>query len=144
MVSGSQRLIHGDYDEGAFGPTILLKLDSAEAAEWLHGVLVRMRDAVDTAFDLAAAPEVHIRGVRKLLLRRIAAPRDVALVGPTDVTNDADFDWALDAAGWRIAAGLVEAFVSGRAGHQYLTQEGVDAALIEASYGEPMVRVRGA
>jgi hypothetical protein len=102
-------LIEGDYDQGAYGPTILLKLLSLQAVEWLYRILVMMRDNPDAVFDLAEAPQVHIRGVRALLLRHVAAPREVALTGPASVIVDAEFVWALDkgvGVSWRVSSSL--------------------------------------
>lgn len=43
--------------------------------------------------------------------------------------------------GWSRNAGLLEPFVAGKTGHQYLTSEASDAALIEVSHGERAVVV---
>jgi hypothetical protein len=141
MDGRSDVLIPGEYDLGAFGPTILLKLPSRRSVEWLHGVLMRLSDDIGGGIDLAGVPEVHIKGVRALHLRHVDQPVAPPLRGPTTVVPDAKFDWALDRNGWRRAAGLLEPFLSGRPGHQYLTQEGRDAALVEVSFGEPSVRI---
>lgn len=51
------------------------------------------------------------------------------------------FRWCASSEGWAYEAGLLDPFVEGRSGHQYLTREGVDAALVEVSFLEPHVRV---
>jgi hypothetical protein len=78
----------------------------------------------DEAADLVAEPEMQIRNVRRLTLRRVSARGDVALRGPAGPGMDAEFEWELDEDGWTTCAGLLEPFLSGGAGHQYLTDEG--------------------
>jgi hypothetical protein len=41
-------------------------------------------------------------------------------------------------------AEMLHPFIDGKTGHQYLTREGIDDALVEVSYGEPGVRRRDA
>lgn len=135
-------LILGDYRLGAYGPAIILKLMSPESAEWLHDVLTRLVDG-GSVVDLASAPEVHINNVRSLKLRRVLRMGNAALRGPSAPVTDAEFEWALDEAGWSSVAGLLEPFLRGETGHQYLTDEGSDAALIEVTFGETDVRVPG-
>jgi len=143
MQDSAERLIVGDYDLGAFGPTILLKLTSKAAARWLHEALMGLAQTSEKSIDLASAPEVNIQGVHSLRLRHTRASEEPGLRGPRSVAADADFDWALDRDGWRVAAGLLEPFLTGRAGHQYLSEEAKDAALIEVSFDEPTVHVQG-
>jgi hypothetical protein len=135
-------LIVGDYGLGAYGPTIILKLMSRRSAGWLHGVLAGLAEDGGMV-DLAAAGEVRLHGVRSLKLRRVVHARDVALRGPSAPVSDAEFEWELDQDGWTFAAGLLEPFLQGKTGHQYLTREGLDAALIEVTFGESDVRVAG-
>jgi hypothetical protein len=53
------------------------------------------------------------------------------------------FLWQCDDDEWQTNAELLDPFVAGRTGHQYLTRAGVDDAVVEISFGEPEVRVPG-
>jgi hypothetical protein len=133
--------IFGEYGVGAYGPTIMLKVASRGSAEWLWRVISDLAAGIRGEFDLAKEPQVRIVGIRSLMLRSIGRSSEITLRGPGAPVPDADFEWELDTAGWRRTAGLLEPFVQGKTGHQYLTQEGVDAALVVVSFGESDVRV---
>jgi len=136
-------LIIGEFGEGAFGPTILLKLLSERSAEWLRSTFTRLAENPDVTPDLAGEPLVEIGGVRSLVLRHTSQAEDVVLRQVPAPDGGLDFVWETDSESWAFAAGLMEPFVTGRTGHQYLTREGIDAALIEVSFGEPQVRIGG-
>jgi hypothetical protein len=137
-------LVVGQYGEGAYGPTILLKLLSPAAVEWLHDVMRNLANDPKVVIDLAAQPGVSLLGIRSWKLRRSSQPGDVALRGPASVVAEADFEWEMDEFGWLRAAGLLEPLLRGKSGHQYLSREGHDAALVEVSFGEPDVQIAGA
>ena len=158
-------LIAGDFYEGSDGPTIILKLLSPAAVEWLHGVMTKLANDPEFAIDLAAQSEAHILGIRSWNLYRSSGSSDdagvnligarfwklfrgsnwpIALRGPSSVVADADFEWEMDEDGWITAAALLEPFLDGKPGHQYLTSAGHDAALVEVSFGEPNIEIVGA
>jgi hypothetical protein len=133
------QLIVGVYYQGARGPTIILKALSESSVEWLHGIFTRLAGGSDSGIDLVAMPEVSIQGVRVLNLEQVAEQPDIALQCTSRASQGAEFRWVQDSLCWSHAAMLLEPFLSGKTGHQYLTQEGQDAALVEISFGEPNV-----
>jgi hypothetical protein len=137
-------LIIGEFGAGAFGPTILLKLLSERSVDWLRCVFRRLADESHATLDLATASEVRIEGVRSLLLMHTNESGDAELRRAPSARTERDFVWEADSAGWLDAAGLMDPFLAGSTGHQYLTREGIDAALIEISFGEPRVQGGGA
>lgn len=140
-MAESRKLVVGDYGLGAFGPTILLKLFSEQSVRWLRDTFLALRDGAITDIDLTSMPQIHIRGIAAFRLHRVAERPVPALRGPNTVTPNAQFDWELDPSGWAFVAALLDAFLTGQAGHQYLTDEGRDAVLVEVSYGEPRVHI---
>jgi len=135
-------LILGHYGSGADGPTVMLKLLSPRSVVWLRSAILRVSDA-GAIVDLASEREVNIIGVRTFILRRVAEPDGAALRGPSSPVADAEFEWLQDAPGWMRTVGLLEPFLQDKAGHQYLTDQERDAALVVASFGEPDVRIPG-
>jgi hypothetical protein len=54
----------------------------------------------------------------------------------SDGTDATTFVWSATADGWLYLADLIHPLVDGRMGHQYLTDDKDDVALIELSSGE--------
>lgn len=134
--TNSESRIVGDYYHGAYGPTILLKANSERAVEWLRNIFLRLANGTESHVDLAAMPGVNIAGVEAFMLGRLDEQPEVALQSqPTDA-QAVECYWNQDASGWRHVAMLMEPFLAGKTGHQYLTREGQDDALLEVSYGE--------
>ncbi len=134
-----ERLIEGAFYQGAYGPTIIMKVLSREAVDWLAGVFMDLAEHSDACIELTVASGVHLEAVSLLKLQRVDEQPDVALKQLADVTEGAEFAWSQDAENWRTSATLLTALLDRGSGHQYLTHEGKDAALIEISFEEPSV-----
>jgi hypothetical protein len=130
-------LIVGGYSEkGAYGPTILLQLESPAAATWLRDIFVEVSKASLTV-DLVADPRVRLSGVKQLLLEADPGVGSLVQLRRTQrAPNAVSFRWIGTSTGWGYQADLMEPLTKGRAGHQYLTTEERDDALIEVSLGE--------
>jgi hypothetical protein len=130
-------LLLGDFYPGAYGPTILLEAGGLLGVDWFLRLLVRFSRDEEAKADLAAMPELRIDGVDSLKMETIAIQPDIPLIR-TDGTgyDDAAFLWRQDTLRWAYTSMLIEPLLQGRPGHQYLTIEGRDAALIEFSHGE--------
>jgi hypothetical protein len=131
---GEPPLVEGDYYEGAFGPSILLILTSSAAVEWLRSIFDRMaQDTVGTVVSLLDQPRVAIgaalTGLRFVVVAR--EPERHLVRGQDDA-----FTWSCTADEWHTASLMLEPFTGGQVGHQYLTSEQEDDAIIEVSYGE--------
>ena len=126
-------LIEGDYAEGAYGPTILLVLSSADATNWLRATFDHLAAAPEgTDIRLDAQPEVVLgAAVMQLTLRVVDQVPDRHLVRD----GSGGFTWSCTRAEWHMASLLIEPLAT-QVGHQYLTSEIEDDALIEVSRGE--------
>lgn len=133
----SENLIDGDYYQGSHGPTIRFNALSMAGVEWMHRVFAGLSDDKEEVVDLAAMPELAIQGVSRLMLMLVAEQPSVVLqVRSHEHSGDVECEWRQDSANWRRTAALLEPFLAGCTGHQYLTQEQRDAALVEFSFGE--------
>lgn len=127
-------LLVGEYGNGAYGPTIMLQLVSEESVVWLRSLFFRLIQAA-ISIELAEEPCVDLYQIRRLSMRCGSPDRHLVRSG-TDA-----FDWIGDSAYWEDCAALMEPFISGQSGHQYLTSEAVDDALVQVSYREPQIQV---
>lgn len=132
----SDCLVIGEYGISADGPTILLVLTSRYAASWLKGVLLGMVGS-DGSIDLTSEPGMSLKGLGKLELVRCVKEGRGRL---ERMRRTADFVWSGCDVDWQAAAELLQPFVEGVAGHQYLTSSAGDDAIIEVSYGEQQGR----
>jgi hypothetical protein len=128
-----QRVTGGFSANGAFGPTIFIRLTSQSSASWLSEVFLN-RVASKGGLDLAVQDSVYLEGLEQLELHRAEQALPKNLSRPD--SKAARFVWSCTDDGWRRNAGLLEPFIQGRTGHQYLTSEVTDDALLEISFGE--------
>ena len=126
-------LVAGEFGEGAYGPTILLKLRSPEAASYLRSIIERLvsgrpgaslRLEEDPGVSLGASLwTLNLRVVADPQLRRLS--RD----------QEGGFTWVGTPDEWQTTSMLMEELTR-ESGHQYLTSEVDDDALVEVSQGE--------
>jgi hypothetical protein len=132
-MSGRPRLLEGDFYEGAYGPSILLVLTSPEAVVWLRSIFENAaRASVGAVFRLDTQPGVEIgAALTALKLCRVeSAPNRHVRMAP-----EGTFTWSCTAEEWETARLMLEPLLE-QSGHQYLTSETDDDAIIEVSYGE--------
>jgi hypothetical protein len=126
-------VIEGDFYDGAFGPSILLVLTSQESIGWLRAVFEDLAAApIGTVVSLVEQPRVRIgAALTELLLSRAARQPNKHLVREAY----GRFVWTCTSDEWETMSLMLEPFLE-QPGHQYLTVENADDALIEVSYGE--------
>jgi hypothetical protein len=126
-------LLEGELYDGAFGLSILLVLTSRESITWLRAMFDNLAGApLGTDVSLVNQTQASIgAAIGDLLLRRVVRrPAKHLVRGEGDV-----FVWSCTADEWTTLSLLLEPLLE-RPGHQYLTDEVDDDALIEVSYGE--------
>lgn len=133
MLAGESPLVEGDYYDGAFGATILLVLNTRIAVSWLRNVFDDLaRAPIGSTFSLLDQPRVNVgAALQGLAMVRVDRPPTRHLVREPD----GSFTWSCTADEWETASLMLEPLLS-QAGHQYLTSEGIDDAIVEVSYGE--------
>jgi hypothetical protein len=130
-------LVLGSLYMGGAGSTLVLEAQSLTGVDWFFRKLVELSRDERAALDLVSMPEIRIAGVDELKVETVAAQPDIPLMLTAGSGCGGDsFLWRQDALRWAHASMLIEPLLKGRPGHQYLTNEGRDAALIEFSYGE--------
>ncbi len=133
-VQSSVPLIVGDYYAGAYGPTIILILRSTASCVWLQRVFRDLGDN-NSPRVLTSEPQARIVNVDIIEMRCQPDGPVVALRHP-DNGSEKSFAWYATPDGWRYQADLIQPFCDGGSGHQYLTDDKDDVALIEVSFGE--------
>jgi uncharacterized protein DUF5317 len=127
-------LVIADHAEGPYGSIILLELMSVEAVRWLRSLFLGMTMASGPV-SLSSQPGVAFRRISELELHLEERPPAKHLQR-VDGTPRPRFVWSCSAAEWETRALFLDPFLSGRAGHQYLTDGVADDAIIEVSHGE--------
>jgi hypothetical protein len=126
-------LIEGDYFAGAYGPSILLILVSPEAAQWLKVLFDGLADqGTGASVELTGMPEVTIGAALTDLTLSVV---DDAPTRHLVRSRDGSVRWSCTSEEWRTAGQLVEPLID-HPGHQYLTSEIDDDAIVEVSRGE--------
>jgi hypothetical protein len=127
-------LLTGDLYDGAYGQTIILIADSSAACVWLQAVFRELAHG-GSSRTLTAESEVQITNVEAIeLVTRPDGPR--VTFRQSDAATEGSFVWSATPEGWLYLADLIQPLVDGGIGHQYLTEDKNDVALIELSSGE--------
>jgi hypothetical protein len=125
------------YYVGAYGPTIRLDtqtLDELVAVRQLFGRLALGEVLQD---DLCKALACHVDAVQSLVVHCAPEHLSKALELKGNGSNGPIFSWKNTSDDWLECEEKVEALISsGSPGHQYLTHEGIDDALVEVCYKE--------
>lgn len=117
---------------GAYGPMIVMQLASEAAVGWFKQLILDVADGLREP-DLGELQEVHLVNFNRLRLT-LALPdatRELFRLG-----DASGFLWSCSQERWHTNAALLDPFLTGQRGHQYMTSEKIDDALIEVSFGE--------
>ena len=137
MVSNnrSSRFVTLDFYDGAYGATLRIDIPSRELLEALKGVFQSLAQKKHHEVELAKADFVHAGNVTALDLELEEHPKTQGRSKTLHLEHGMKFVWNNTAAGWQYCSDLLDGFGE-QPGHQYLTTEGIDDALIEAAFLE--------
>jgi hypothetical protein len=130
MTTGTP-LVSGEFNIGAFGPTLRLVILDLEGVAWLRSVFISMREA-RSPYVLTDRSEVSIPNISLVLQRAVSRPTQNLI----RQAHGDRFIWVCTDEEWETNALMLDPFIAGRSGHQYLTSERRDDALVELSFGE--------
>lgn len=129
-----------DYYEGAFGPTIRINICSLETLVQVRNIFLQLAEARVREVKLHKVESVKVTNVKGLTLRLIDGNRERTMktLELEDNTPEGPvFYWFKSSLGWIECAELIEGLIERNApGHQYLTDEGIDDAIVEIAFLE--------
>ena len=133
MTVQPRALIEGEFGDGAYGPTILLQLTSLEGVELLMATFETLSSGTgEREVRLEECPRVSLSASIMTLRMRVVESRFNRRLVKDGARG---FLWSCTPDEWEEAMLLVQPLLT-QAGHQYLTSEIEDEALIEVSRGE--------
>lgn len=125
------------YYEGAYGPTIRLDTQAVEELRSVRRLFGRFAAGEAVEEDLCAALDCRADAIQSVTVRTAPEPPAKALELRGQGGQGPIFSWTNAPGDWLECAEKVDALLSsGSPGHQYLTAEGFDDALVELCYGE--------
>ena len=131
---GSTLVQLGFYD-GAYGPTLRIDIPSRKLLEALKTVFQNLAEEKATRTDLTKTDFVRPGNVSRLVLVFQEQTKKLARSKALTLHRGTEFVWTNSADGWQYCVDLLSGFGE-QLGHQYLTAEGIDDALIEAAFLE--------
>ena len=135
--NGDSTLI--DYYQGAYGPTIRIDIRSLETLVKFRDIFELLAKGKMSEVRLEDIKMVKLQGIRSLVLKRL--PEDESDKKSLRLLSlhpeGAVFCWSMNATRWLECGELLDALVEeNQPGHQYLTSEGIDDALVEVAFME--------
>lgn len=126
-----------NYYSSSYGPTIRLMVRSLASLTYIKN-LFRSLAMEKSEVELTALKGIRIIGMEALIFKR--SLHDSLLLKSLFAISQGtenSFIWINSSLGWQECADLIDGMIeNGNPGHQYLTKEDVDDALVEISYQE--------
>lgn len=117
-----------DYYEGAYGPTIRFDSNSLDDLEALRETFRRLASGEACEVALHGMGGLSVSNLEALTLALVDVDPKVALRR----LNRGLFLWVNTREGWTRCCSLIDGLIQfNKPGHQYLTNEGLDDALVE-------------
>src|SRR5712692_3469020 len=124
-----------DYYQGAYGPTIRVDLVSLESALELLNIFKALAEGTGSEVKLHELETAKVSGLREFVLRVISDGPEVERTLSVVNGENPSVCWHRSRNGWKNCVDLVQVLIdSNSPGHQYLTKEGIDDALVEVSF----------
>ncbi len=123
-----------DHYESAYGRTIRIFTRDMQALNFMKELFERLSIENDLEVDiLDLYKNAEVTGLQSLKLKQVHS--EPALGGHLLMNNKFQFIWSRSKEGWKECAELVDGIISsGTDGHQYLTSEDYDDALVVVSF----------
>ena len=126
-----------DFYVGAYGPTIRIVLDTPEQLQTFVKMLRSLDSTEGVVIALEELPTFVLLGMKSFILRTVSSTSELAKLLTVLNSENSSVMWRQTSGGWKRAADRIEVFLnSAEPGHHYLTEEGVDDALVEVAYRE--------
>jgi hypothetical protein len=135
QMTTSQKGLLVDYYMGAYGPTLRFDATTPEDLALIRETIGALLTGRSKEIDISSDPRFSLSRFAFLKLR-IGKSGDEKHLRKLESAQGKGFVWELDSDGWRDCLDLIEGLFEGGPGHQYLTREGVDDALVELAYKE--------
>ena len=128
-----------DYSIGAYGPTLSFIVNSEDILQYLYGLFKGLSRFDYNEISLSENDSFVLSNMQDLILKTLTKkkPYEKNLSEIKGENVSCKYIWALDTEGWYDCLGLMEGLMQGSGkGHQYLTSEDFDDALVVVSYNE--------
>ena len=123
-----------DCYDGAYGPTIRFVIASPQGLERVREMFMRFLKSTHAVVEWMHEPLIVASNIVRLTMRGQKGGTNSAKT--LIRTSNGEFDWFLSTSASARLIGLVDGLESCGHGHQYLTSEGIDDALVILSYKE--------
>ncbi len=124
-----------DFYGGAYGPTLRIDIPSRKLLESLKAVFQNLAEGKAIQTDLTKMDFVRPGNVSRLELVFLEQTKKLARSKALSLHRGTEFVWTNSPDGWQRCLDLLCGFGK-QPGHQYLTAEGIDDALIEVAFLE--------
>jgi hypothetical protein len=133
-----------DLYKGAYGWTLRVDVQSRARLKSLRDTFKALAKGTSKEVVISDGPKFRVTGLDVLrLVLREQAPLHKHLTR-IESAGRIEYLWAKDSEGWKDCVGLVSGLLRDSStrgpGHQYLTEEGRDDALVELAFGESVER----
>lgn len=135
MNKENKIIIH--FYKGAYGPTIGIDVSAENSLQMFKDIVKDLSIGKLTEFKLSDAPFVKCDGLKNFILKIVPKSKwSSKTVFISKRNGIISFEWSNSTDGWLTSLELLEGMSGETPGHQYLSIEKIDDALIEVSFRE--------
>lgn len=125
------------YYVDSIGPTIRIDIESLTDLLLVKGLFQKLAEGTSYEVNLHDLRNTAMMGIEGLTLKLVPKEERRTLKRVGDQTGRPVFIWSRTREGWDDCVALIDGLAASESpGHQYLTQEGIDSALVEVSFLE--------
>lgn len=125
-----------DYYRGAYGPTLRIDTLSKDALMMMRDILHKLASGSVSEYKFHESPFIELCGLQEFYLKLIPKQRAKAVEIAKSEEDKTVVFWSNSLEGWDQRAALLDGMTGTIPSHQYLSQEGIDDALIVVAYLE--------
>ncbi len=137
--SKNKNIILIDYYQGAYAPTIKIDVVSLESLRKLKKLFVSLAKSANIEVNLLEIENIEAIRIDKFILQSVSDDKKFTKKLTLNKQDNKKniFQWKLSPYNWETVVCLTQHLLDDKSpGHQYLTKEGIDDALVELSFLE--------
>ena len=133
-----------EYYQGAYGPTLIVLLNSPQDGMHFKSIFLELAQGNVREAKFSQTDFLRLENVKDVTLQVTAQPKEKKSLTRINDADEIAFNWSQTQDGWIRSVGLLDGLITADTpGHQYLTSEAVDDALVEISFMEDLRPMSG-
>jgi hypothetical protein len=143
-MNNSENRVLVEYYQGACGPSLIVLLNSPQEGLQFKSIFSELAKGKVREAKFSQADFLRLENLLDVTLQVTAQAKEKKSLTRINDADEITFNWSQTQDGWMRSVGLLDGLITADTpGHQYLTSEAVDDALVEVSFMEDLRPMSG-